>query len=180
MRINTIEDLMVLKENYEIEFKKATGKDGQGELPKDFWETYSSFANTNGGEIFLGIEESKQKINLVGIKNPHNILKTIWDTVNNKDKVSCNILKEENINILTINGLSIIKIHIPRANRKQKPIYLNNNPFKRTYKRQHEGDYIVNEDVVKRMFAEQQIDAKDSLLLKDIEICLQIKSLSIS
>ena len=32
----------VLNESYSIEFKKATDK-----LPKSFWETYSSFSNTN-------------------------------------------------------------------------------------------------------------------------------------
>ncbi len=39
-------------ENVEIECKDA----GKG-LPKDLWETYSSFANTNGGTILLGVKQ---------------------------------------------------------------------------------------------------------------------------
>ena len=40
-------------ERINLELKKATNS-----IPKSLWETYSSFANTNGGTIILGIEES--------------------------------------------------------------------------------------------------------------------------
>lgn len=40
------------QENQNIEYKLCSNK-----LPVSFWETYSSFANTNGGIIVLGIEE---------------------------------------------------------------------------------------------------------------------------
>ena len=39
------------QENQNIEYKLCSNK-----LPVSFWETYSSFANTNGGIIVLGIE----------------------------------------------------------------------------------------------------------------------------
>ena len=38
-------------EKYYIELKKAQ------ELPNAFWESYSSFSNTSGGWIILGVEE---------------------------------------------------------------------------------------------------------------------------
>ena len=53
----TIEEILELKENFEVELKKATGKDGKGELPIDFWKTYSAMANSYGGTVFLGIKE---------------------------------------------------------------------------------------------------------------------------
>lgn len=61
-----IEDLY---EGRDLEFKKAAGRDGRGEVPKSFWETYSAMANTHGGEIVLGIEEQPSgKLSVNGIQ----------------------------------------------------------------------------------------------------------------
>ena len=40
------------KESDTIELKEA-----RNSLPKEFWPTYSSFSNTKGGLIILGIKE---------------------------------------------------------------------------------------------------------------------------
>jgi len=47
-------DIYKLSENKELECKEASGG-----LPKDMWETYSAFANSDGGVILLGIKEKK-------------------------------------------------------------------------------------------------------------------------
>ena len=52
--------LLTLKEGSDIELKSAS------DLPKSFWETYSSFSNTEGGLIALGVEEGEQENVLIG------------------------------------------------------------------------------------------------------------------
>ena len=48
-----VDNLCKQHESYDLEFKEA-----QTSLPDSFWETYSSFANTAGGYILLGIREN--------------------------------------------------------------------------------------------------------------------------
>lgn len=50
-------DIESLKENEGIEFKLA-----KNSFPKEALNTYSAFANTNGGVLILGIEEKKWKL----------------------------------------------------------------------------------------------------------------------
>ena len=45
--IRTISDIDLLRESVDLECKLATGPDGNGALPKDFWPTYSAFANSS-------------------------------------------------------------------------------------------------------------------------------------
>ena len=42
-----------LAEDFDLEAKKAAGQHGLGELPRDFWPTYSAMANTSGGVVLL-------------------------------------------------------------------------------------------------------------------------------
>lgn len=59
-----LERLLQDKESSEIEFKSAAGG-----FPKSFWETYSSFANTNGGAIIFGVKEKAGEFYLDGLTN---------------------------------------------------------------------------------------------------------------
>lgn len=50
-----INNLMRYGERINMEYKGASN-----DLPKSLWETYSSFANTIGGTIVLGIREHRK------------------------------------------------------------------------------------------------------------------------
>lgn len=124
-----MEKLLSNGENSEYEFKKA-----ENYLPEDIWETYSAFANTNGGIIVLGVKEKRDEFTIFGVNNPKAIEKQFFDCINNKNKVNINLLSNSNVKIIEINGKNIIKITIPRASRLEKPIFINNNPMTGTYK----------------------------------------------
>ncbi len=88
-------NIAFLQENSELECKLAGGKDGNGAVPNDMWESYSAFANTRGGEILLGIKEKKGRFTIQGINNPATLIKNIWDVINNQQKISHNLLSEK-------------------------------------------------------------------------------------
>ena len=138
-------------------------KDSRNEISKSVWETYSSFANTCGGIILLGIEEHmsevdmKKRFTFTDVKNPEIRLKEFWDTINS-NKVSANILLDDNVGYCDVDGHTVLWIEVPQADYKYKPVYINENPMKGSYKRSHEGDYHCTEDEVKAMLR----DASDS------------------
>ncbi len=124
------------KEMMTFESKKC-----QNKLPKSFWETYSSFANTQGGTVVLGFEEDENGLRLNGVENPDSVVKELWDLLHDKTKVSTNLLTEDNVAIKDYCGLKYIVIKIPRADRHQRPVYVNNDLDNGTYRRNNEGDY---------------------------------------
>lgn len=138
-------------------------KDSSNEISKSTWETYSSFANTCGGVILLGVAEHNsendpnKRFTFTNIKNPKRRLKELWDTINS-NKVSTNLLLDENIGCCTIDDNNVIWIEVPQADYRHKPVYINDNPMKGTYKRNYEGDYHCTEEEVKAMLR----DASDA------------------
>ena len=167
----TSNDLPSLIENIDIEFKKALGKDGRGDLPDSFWETYSAMANSQGGTVFLGIEEKgNHELSCKGIIDTDKVIKKIWDILNDRDKISKNILTDSDVNIINIKDCKVISVRIPKAKREDKPIHLGRNPMGNTFIRHHEGDYKVDDNTVRRMIADAIEDSRDAELLKGYSI----------
>ena len=166
LEIKTLDDISALSENYEVECKLAAGKDGKGELPKDFWPTYCSFANSYGGDVILGLKETKQGFKLNGISNLQKVMDDLFSTLNDPKKISINLLRDKDVRSFKIDGKNLIQISVPRAARTQKPVFINNNPMIGTYKRRNTSDCLCDRETVKRMMAEQVEESRDTELLK--------------
>ena len=158
-------ELLQYGEHIHLECKKAESK-----LPNSLWETYSSFANTDGGVILFGVEEHpketdpNKRFTFASIQNPAQRLSDFWNTINS-DKVSTNILVDADVGLCNIQGETILWVQVPQANYRQKPVYLNGNPLKFSFKRNHEGDYHCTEDEVKAMLRDASASGNDGGLL---------------
>ena len=150
-----IEDLLAEKESEDLEFKHASGG-----FPGSFWDTYSAFANTEGGTIIFGVVEKDDGfyLDIISDELVEKYQKDFWNNVNNKSTVSCNLLKNDDLQLVKFNGYNIMLFHIPCASREQRPVFRTTNPYNGTFKRNYEGDYKCTEKEVQRMFA----DANDS------------------
>lgn len=156
-------DFGLWKESKDMELKWAAGKDGEGALPDSVWETYSAMANTVGGTILLGVKEGRDShFEIFGFQNPDKILKEFWDQVNNPQKVSYNLLQPDQVKTFQYEGKSLVVIEVPRATRKERPVYIGTNPMTGTYRRQNDGDYKCPAEVVQRMIAEKTSDTLDA------------------
>ncbi|MBR1807887.1 MAG: ATP-binding protein [Paludibacteraceae bacterium] len=114
-----VNKLTEYQEDNRLEVKKASGG-----LPHSLWETYSSFANSDGGLIVLGVEEDKNhQLQIVGVPKPDELIRDFWVTINNPQKVSLNILTDSMVSVQTIDDKQIITIEVPRAEREMRPIY---------------------------------------------------------
>ena len=153
------------REGNRLEVKKA-----RGGLPISMWETYSAFANGYGGLILLGVTENKDKSwNTAGldIQDRERLLKNLWDTVNDRKKVSVNLLSDQDVEILEISGSLVIAVHVPKAGRAQKPVYINDDMFNGTFRRDGEGDYHCSAGEVRAMLRDQTEQTSDMKILED-------------
>lgn len=154
------------REDNRREVKKANGG-----LPNSLWDTYSSFANCYGGVIILGIKEEKDgSWRTTGLQNEAKLRKDFWDTINNPKKVNLNLLTDEDVVTCTVgpNHDIIMVIYVPMAKREQKPIYINNDIFNGTFRRNYEGDYHCTRLQVKAMLRDQTERTMDMEILDKV------------
>lgn len=159
-------------EGNDLEYKKA-----KNALPDSFWETYSAFANTNGGKIILGIDE-KNEDPYQGVNDPQRIRDNLFALVANKQKVSCNLLTDNDIEYVNIpdKNRQLMVITIREASSDQKPVHLKND-FRESYKRLGEGDVRLDKEELKYLMASSHDDIDSELLTNYDESDLNIESI---
>ena len=158
-----LDELLANKESSEVEFKSA-----KGGFPGSFWETYSSFANTDGGVVIFGVRE-KHGIFSVDPLNEAIVTdfkKKFSDLQHDREKVSLPLLTDKDVVSEAYGDGYILAFFIPRATRDQRPVYVGLDPMTGTYRRDHEGDYRCEPSTVSQMFA----DRKNSEVLQEARI----------
>ena len=140
-------------------------------LPLSLWDSYSAMANSNGGVILLGVvERDDGSWHTTGLKyeDTRKLIKNFWDTINDRKKVSINLLNDSDVESYKVGEDLILAIRVPMARRQDKPVYLNNDMFGHTYRRNHEGDYRCTKAQVKAMLRDQPENTMDMEILEKI------------
>lgn len=161
-------DVLSRHEGVDTEYKAA-----KGGLPGSLWETYSAFANTAGGTIYLGVKEGEHGPYTAGLDAAavEKLRQDFWNGINNRLKVSVNLLQEQHVTVESFEGAAMLVIEVPRASRSERPVYVGPDPLKGTYRRNNEGDYLCNEAEVQRMFADRlDQEPADSRILQHFSL----------
>jgi predicted HTH transcriptional regulator len=157
-----IEHIDAYAESYCLEAKSA-----KGGLPDSLWETYSAFANTDGGIILLGVEENKEHhFVIIGLKDAEKMKTDLWNAVNNRQKISHNILTNHMVYTARKDDKDILVIEVPRADRTARPVFKGLDPRTGTYRRWHEGDHFCTLEEVGAMMRDATLTWLDAKVLK--------------
>lgn len=152
------------------EHNQLEAKSAKGGFPGSFWETYSAFANTDGGVILLGVKEaadgslhSEPGIDIAKLR------KDFWNMVNNRQKISANIVTDSMVKENMFECNPILVVRVPRAERSAKPVFVGADPKTGTYRRNHEGDYHCSLDEMSLMFRDASAVTQDAKVLENMD-----------
>ena len=160
-----IDKLLQDKESGEIEFKSAAGG-----FPKSFWETYSSFANTDGGAIIFGIKEKDDQLFLDGLTEEQvkKYEKDFFNGMHSKQNVNVPLMKEKDVQAVKLDNSYFLFFYVPRVDRSIRPVYCGLDPYTGTYRRDIDGDYHCSREEVNSMFADANLASPvDGRILKN-------------
>ena len=129
-------------------------KSAKGGFPNSLWETYSAFANSDGGVILLGVKETKDG-------------KLVSD--GDVDAEKLRIVTDRMVTVENIDGNNILVVRVPRAERSARPIYVGLDPKSGTYRRNHDGDYHCSIEEVSLMFRDASAVTQDAKVLANMD-----------
>lgn len=137
--------LLNVHEKYYVELKKASA-----ELPHSFWESYSSFSNTSGGIIILGVVEKTPQNEIIGVSNTEKLQRDLWNLVSNKSKVSYRNIENDDVAMYDFDGRQIVIVQIKEAPEREKPVFLNGKT-EETYIRTGDGDRRATQEELRAL-----------------------------
>ena len=116
----------------------------------------------------LGVKEENHKFSVVGVDDARKILTDFWNTVHG-DKVSAVVVYERDVRIETVGGKKIVVVAVPRADRTDKPVYVGEDVYKGTFRRNGEGDYRCSREDVTAMIRDSCAETADATVLDELE-----------
>ncbi|ADU06210.1 putative transcriptional regulator [Micromonospora sp. L5] len=149
-----VENLRVLGSDVaDVEVKKALGG-----LPRSVRETLSSFSNTRGGVIILGLDES-EGFAATGLSDPATMAANFASTCSDEMEPPVRAL----VQIQEFEGAQVLVAEIPEIDRSQKPCYYKGAGLtKGAYIRVHDGDRQLSSYEVQVMLSSRGQPLDDS------------------
>lgn len=159
--------LLHVHEKYFIELKKAN------ELPNSFWESYSSFCNTSGGFIILGVAEGETQNEITGVGNVEKTMIALWNQLSNNNKVSYRTVDNQDVNTYRIDGKDIIIVYVKEAVESMKPVHIGGK-LENSWIRTGDGDRRATKEELAAFMRNAQPGqdglAADSFTLEDLDL----------
>ncbi len=136
-----------MRESLDIEFKELDRKTGK--LPESFSKAVISFANTEGGEIYVGIQDDET---VVGVDDPDDVMTRISNVAH--DTILPDVMPFLQIRTIDKDGKSVVKTTVSVGT--ERPYYLAAKGLKPSgvYVRRGSACVPLNEAGIRQMILE--------------------------
>lgn len=145
-------------ESVELEFKEA-----RTTFPRRALESICAMANTKGGFVLLGVTD---RGDVIGVDDPSDMLKQVFDALANRQRISSAVCGTNDVEAVDLAPEQVVVIRVPAASRRERPVYVNNNPYDGTFVRRHSANYKCSKPDVDRMMREAAEDSTDQTALR--------------
>lgn len=131
------------------------------ELTKDIKKEIIAFANTNGGKIYIGVDDNG---NVVGLKNIKEDIEALSSMI--KEGITTDLTLYTKISQEKINNKKIIRLDVMDA--PNKPYYLTEKGIKPSgvYLRLGNTSIPASEEIIKKMINESQNNSFETIISK--------------
>lgn len=97
-------------------------------------------------------------------------MRDLWNGLNNRQRVSANLLVDSDVTVVSANGVTLVVVKVPRADRSQRPVFINNSMNMGTYRRNDEGDYRCTMEAISAMVRDNAEGSLDKEALVDFDL----------
>ena len=140
-----------------LEWEDFEVKKAQSEVPKSLWETVSSFSNTSGGWIVLGVSEKEKHFEITGVQNAEKLEQDFLNTLRGN---KFNVFVEARSEKYHFDNKVVLAFFIPVH--KNKPVYFNNQS--NTFIRRGSADQRATQAEIDSMLRDRAFGTKTSEL----------------
>jgi ATP-dependent DNA helicase RecG len=105
----------------DIEWDDFEAKTAQNELPKNVWETVSTFANGSGGWVVLGVSQNGKKFEITGVSDGEKLEQDFNNVLRGREKF--NVLIQSQNHKYEFDNKKVLAFFVPSS--EQKPVYFN-------------------------------------------------------
>lgn len=164
-----LQELTALDESHRIEAKKAR------QIDRSVMETICAFANEpglDGGYLLLGVRRDSRDLfgptyRVEGIDNPDQVQADLASQC----ATAFNRPVRPRVSVETLNGKTVVVVHVPEAAPTEKPIFLRNLGLPRgAYRRIGSTDQEGTEDDLVALYAGHQLDSFDAAVIPDADM----------
>jgi ATP-dependent DNA helicase RecG len=155
MTVTTMNKSELISRLSDLEWEDFEVKEASANIPKDTWETISSFSNTSGGWIVFGIKQLGKQFEIKGVTNPEKIEQDFLNTLRGE---KFNVFIPTKQERYAIDGNTVLAFYVPVSNKK--PVYYNS--LSNTFIRRGSSDQKATREEIDSMFRDQTFGTKTS------------------